>query len=230
VGVLYVIATPVGNTEDISRRALRVMGQVDALACEDTRRTKRLLSRCGVEAPSAVFSCFEHNEAAAAAKVRGLLDRDKQVGLCSNAGHPGISDPGYRVIAAALAGEHEVVVVPGPSAALIALLASGLPTSSFTFKGFGPKKGARRRSWLEDERNAPHTLVIYESAHRVAALLRDARAVLGDRRAAVCREMTKMYEETSRGWLSELAETYGATRIKGEITVVIAGNNPKFSR
>ncbi len=229
-GRLYVIATPIGNLEDVSYRAVRILGEVDALACEDTRLTRKLLERYGIARPRQMFACHEHNEARAARGILKLLDDGRTVGLVSDAGMPSISDPGFRVVAAALEAGHRIEVVPGPSAVTAALVASGLPTSSFTFLGFAPRKPGQRRRWLEAEAQVPHTLVMFESPHRLAALLADALAVLGDRRAAVAVELTKMFERVDRGWLSELAERAAEGETRGEVTVVIAGRHKKFVR
>jgi 16S rRNA (cytidine1402-2'-O)-methyltransferase len=230
MATLFIIATPIGNIEDLSHRAIRTLGELGVLACEDTRRTKRLLELQGIEAPRTMVSYHEHNEQRAADKIMELLNQGRDVGLCSDAGMPGISDPGYRIISRAADEGYDLTVIPGANAVEIALVLSGLPTSSYTFKGFPPRKSGQRRRFLEQDRDLPHTLVIYESPFRVGKLLEDAVAVLGDRRAAVCRELTKLHEEVVRGWLSELAERYRHAKVKGEVTVVIAGNNPKFGR
>lgn len=229
-GTLYIIATPIGNLEDITLRALRLLGGLDALACEDTRRTRRIFERHGVSSPSQVFAYHEHNEERSAQGIVKLLGEGRSVGLCTNAGVPCISDPGYRAVAAALDAGHRVEVIPGPSAVETALVVSGLPAASYTFKGFPPKKPGPRRRFLEQERDLPHTLVIYESPFRVGKLLGAALEALGDRRAAVCIELTKMFEDVRRGFLSDLAAEFAEQQVKGEVTVVIAGNNPKFSR
>jgi 16S rRNA (cytidine1402-2'-O)-methyltransferase len=229
MAVLYIIATPIGNLEDITLRAVRVLGEIDALACEDTRRTRILYEKHGIKSPPTIFSYREQNEAAAGARIVGLLDQGLSVGLCSDAGYPGISDPGYRIIPEAIGHGHEVVVVPGASAVDLALLSSGLPTSSFTFKGFPPKKPGQRKRFLEMEREAPHTLVFYESPFRIQKLLADALEVLGNRLAAVCIELTKQFEKIQRGTLQELCLHFRDKTVKGEITVVIAGSNPKFT-
>jgi 16S rRNA (cytidine1402-2'-O)-methyltransferase len=229
-GRLLVIGTPIGNLEDITLRALRLLGGVDALACEDTRHTRRIFERHGIAAPRLVFSYHEHNEERASRKILELLAEGLRVGLCTNAGMPSISDPGYDAIAQATAAGFRVEVIPGPSAVETALVASGLPASSYTFKGFAPRKPGPRKRFLESERDLPHTLVLFESPHRLGKLLADALEVLGDRRAAVCLELTKMFEQIDRGYLGELAERYADCAVKGEVTVVIAGNHPKFSR
>jgi 16S rRNA (cytidine1402-2'-O)-methyltransferase len=226
--VLYVIGTPIGNLEDASYRAVRLLGEVDALACEDTRQTRKLLDRYGIAVPRVLLSYHEHNEAPAGERILGLLAEGLKVALCTDAGMPGISDPGYRLVAACRDRGLAVEVIPGPDAVSSAVVTSGLPTSSFVFKGFPPRKSGARRRFLEAEGAAAHTLVLFESPHRIGALLRDARDVLGNRLAAVCIELTKMFEQVDRGPLAELAERYAERTIKGEITVVIAGSNPKF--
>jgi len=229
-GTLYVVATPIGNMEDISLRALRVLGSVDALACEDTRFTRKIYERHQIASPQTIFSYHEHNESAAGARILGFLEAGQTVGLCSDGGFPGVSDPGYRIIAACRERGFAVDVIPGPSAALVALVASGLSTASFTFKGFPPRKPGPRRKWLDMDRELPHTLVIYESPYRLGKLLQDARDVLGNRLAAVCTELTKKFEEVHRGYLEDLAQVYQKKQPRGEITVVIAGSNPKFEK
>lgn len=230
MSTLFVIATPIGNLEDATHRALRVLGEVDALACEDTRRTRVLLDRYDVPRPKTVFSYHEHNENEAARRVLGLLEKGASVGLVTNAGYPGVSDPGYRAISLAAGRGFRVEVIPGAGAVETALVASGLPGTSFTFKGFPPKKAGRRRRFLEMEKDLPHTLVFFESPQRTGSFLADALEVLGDRKAAVCIELTKKFEEVRRGFLSELADEFRDAAIKGEVTIVIAGSNPKFVR
>ena len=230
MSTLFLIATPIGNLEDITHRALRVLGEVPVLACEDTRITRRILERYAIARPAKVIAYHEHNEEAAAPGIVKLLDEGRDVALCTDAGYPGMSDPGYRVIARAIEAGHRVEVIPGACAIEPALLASGLPTSTFTFKGFPPRKPGPRRRFLADEREAPHTLVLYESPRRVVRLLEDGLVALGDRRAAVCVELTKKFEAVHRGWLTELAEQLRPLTLRGEVTVVIAGNHPKFTR
>ncbi len=229
-GTLFVIATPIGNMEDITHRAVRVLGGLNALACEDTRITRRIFERYAIPSPRTIFSYHEHNEESAGRRILGLLQEGLRVGLCSDAGQPGISDPGFRIIAAAHEQGHRVEVIPGPSAVTTALAVSGLPTSSFVFKGFPPRKPGPRRRFLELDRDAPHTLVMYESPHRIAQLLKDALEVLGNRPAAVCIELTKKFEQIRRAPLADLAAAFDGANVKGEITVVIAGSNPRSAR
>jgi 16S rRNA (cytidine1402-2'-O)-methyltransferase len=227
---LYIVATPIGNMDDITYRAIQILSSVDALACEDTRHTRKIFSRYEIPTPKIFFSYHEHNEEAAGKKILKLLEEDKQVALCTDAGTPGISDPGYRIISEAINQGYHVDVIPGPSAVTSALPASGLPTSSFTFKGFPPRKKGQRAKFLEMEKDMPHTLVFFESPHRVGTFLRDALEILGNRLAAVCIDLTKLYEEIHTGYLEELRQTFEGKKIKGEVTIVIAGNNPKFIR
>ncbi len=229
MGKLDVVATPIGNLEDITHRAVRVLGEVDALACEDTRRTRILYEKHQIKSPRIIVSYHEHAEESAGARILDLLSQGLAVALCTDAGYPGISDPGYRIISLAAAQGHVIEVIPGAGAVEVALLSSGLPTSSYTFKGFPPKKPGARKRFLEAEKDAPHTLVLYESPFRLASLLRDAREVLGNRMAAVCAELTKQFERISRGTLEELFTQFEGKTVKGEITVVIAGSNPKFT-
>ncbi|HOZ48489.1 MAG TPA: 16S rRNA (cytidine(1402)-2'-O)-methyltransferase [Candidatus Hydrogenedentes bacterium] len=230
MGLLYLIATPIGNLEDVSLRALRVLGEVDVLACEDTRYTRRLFERHSIPSPRTILSYHAHNEEEAGRRILGLLAQGSSVALCTDGGYPGISDPGYRIVSACVDQGMPVEVIPGPSAVPVALVASGLPTSSYTFKGFPPRKQGPRKRFLEAERDMPHTLVIFESPFRVGRLLADALEVLGNRRGAVCIEMTKKFEEIHRGYLADLAEQFRDQPVKGEVTVVIAGNHPKFAK
>jgi 16S rRNA (cytidine1402-2'-O)-methyltransferase len=228
VGKLFIIATPIGNMEDITLRALRVLGEVQVLACEDTRHTRKIFEKHGVASPRTIISYREQNEQQAGARIIGFLKAGEAVGICSDAGYPGISDAGSRIIAKALEEGMDVEVLPGAGAVEPALLSSGLPTSSFTYKGFPPKKPGARRRFLEMDKELPHTLIFYESPFRVYKLLADALEVLGDRKAAVCVELTKQFEKIHRGVLSELCVAFKDATVRGEITVVIAGNHPKF--
>jgi 16S rRNA (cytidine1402-2'-O)-methyltransferase len=230
MGKLWLVATPIGNLEDMTYRAVRVLGEVDVLACEDTRQTAKILERYSIARPACVLSYHEHNEERAGRQLLRLLDEGRTVAVCSDGGLPGISDPGYRIVVAAIDAGHTIETVPGPSAVQTALVLSGLPTSSYTFKGFPPKKSGARVRFFEEEADRPHTLVVFESPFRIGKMLADALAALGDRRAAVCLELTKRFERVHRGFLADLAEEFAAGPVKGEITVVIAGNHPKFVR
>lgn len=225
-GVLYVVATPIGNMEDVTLRALGVLRACDALAAEDTRRTRQLLTRHEIPRPRTMLSLHEHNEEHSAKRIVGLLEGGARVALCSDAGTPLVSDPGYRALRLAIESGFEVRAIPGPSAATAALAISGLPPSSFTFKGFPPRKPGPRKRFFEIEAEAPHTLVVFESPHRLARMLADAAEVLGsEREACVCIDMTKRFERTHRGTLGALSGEFGeAGPVRGEITVVIAGN------
>jgi 16S rRNA (cytidine1402-2'-O)-methyltransferase len=223
-GVLYVVATPIGNMEDVTLRALSVLRQCDALAAEDTRRTRQLLTRYEIPRPRTLLSLHEHNEEHSAQRVAGLLEGGARVALCSDAGTPLVSDPGYRTLRLVVERGFPVQAIPGPSAALAALAVSALPPSSFTFKGFPPRKPGPRKRFLEADAEQPHTLILFESPHRLAKLLRDAVEVLGDREACVCVDLTKKFEATHRGTLSSLADEFDGVTVRGEVTVVIAGN------
>ena len=219
---LYVVATPIGNLEDISLRALRVLREASLIAAEDTRKTKRLLNAYDIKTP--LTSYFEHNKLAKLETVLGELEKG-DVALVSEAGMPGISDPGYELIAEAGRRGIEVVPVPGANAAVTALAASGLPTDRFTFAGFLPGRAAARRKALEGLAGEPGTLVLYEAPHRVSAALDDILAVLGDRRISVCRELTKLHEEVFRGTVSGARRHFTAPR--GEFTLVIEGRGSR---
>jgi len=224
---LYLVATPIGNLEDVTPRALRVLTEAEVLLCEDTRWTKKLLARREVETKARVLSCHEHNEARRAEEVAPLLAEGKKVALVSNAGTPLVSDPGYRIVQAAIRAGAPVVPVPGPCAAIAALSASGLPVHRFTFLGFPPKREKALSRLLASERENPGTLVLYESPGRLVRTLTAAREALGDRPGAVARELTKLHEEVRRGRLSELAEHYEASPPRGECTVLIEGSGRK---
>ncbi|MGB8273689.1 MAG: 16S rRNA (cytidine(1402)-2'-O)-methyltransferase [Alphaproteobacteria bacterium] len=217
---LYVVATPIGNMADITLRALDVLRRADLVACEDTRVTAPLLARHGLKAR--LIAYHDHNAERVRPKLLERLSEGAAVALVSDAGTPLVSDPGYRLVRSALDGGHSVTVVPGPSATLAALILSGLPTDRFLFLGFLPSRAAARRKALAEVAAVRATLVMFESAHRLAASLADMAAALGDRDAAVVREITKLYEESRRGRLPELADAYaGEKPPKGEIVVVV---------
>jgi 16S rRNA (cytidine1402-2'-O)-methyltransferase len=219
-GHLYLVATPIGNLEDVTHRALRILREADLIACEDTRHTRKLLDHYGVSKP--LTSYHEHNEAARAQELVERLLAGASVALVSDAGTPLVSDPGYRVVAAAIAAGIPVIPIPGPSALVAALAASGLPTDSFYFGGFLPAKSGQRVRALEALREHPSTLIFYEAPHRILAALEDVEKVLGPRHVVVARELTKIHEEFLRGPVSEVRatlESRGAT--KGEITLLI---------
>ncbi|NOK64154.1 MAG: 16S rRNA (cytidine(1402)-2'-O)-methyltransferase [Chloroflexi bacterium AL-W] len=219
--MLYLVATPIGNLGDISYRALEVLRDVDMIASEDTRKTGLLLKHFDIKKPQLSF--HEHNEQQAGGRIIDLLQQGKSVAVVSNAGTPGISDPGFTIVRRAIEAHIEVSLIPGATAFVMALVISGLPVHSFTFRGFPPRKAGPRRRFLEVDQHAPHTLIFYESPHRIEAFLNDALAVLGNREAALANDLTKLYESVTRGTLSSLIETLGDTKKKGEYTIVIAG-------
>ncbi|MFC1629172.1 16S rRNA (cytidine(1402)-2'-O)-methyltransferase [Gemmatimonadota bacterium] len=224
-GTLYLVSTPIGHRGDLSPRALAVIGGADTVAAEDTRHTGSLLASLGASRP--LKSYHEHNKAKASVQLLQELEEGLSVALVSDAGTPGLSDPGYVLVRAAVLAGISVVAIPGPSAVLSALVISGLPTDAFTFTGFLPPKKGRRRTALTSLAELPHTLVFYESPHRIAATLADMNDVFGDRWAAVCRELTKKFEEVKRGRLSDLANFYETSRARGEFTMVVAGSGFK---
>ena len=225
--MLYLVATPIGNLSDCSPRVLDTLRAVQALACEDTRRTRQLLSAFGIPCPPRVVSYREGIEERAGAQIVELLRAGNDVALCTDAGYPGVSDPGFRLVRDAVAAGLPVTVLPGPSAADVALVLSGLPTSSWTFLGFPPRKPGALRRFFEDEAASPHTLVLYESPFRVGKTLAAAAEVLGPRPAAVCLELTKKFERVERGTLGELAAKFSGPPPKGEIAVVVGGRTRK---
>jgi 16S rRNA (cytidine1402-2'-O)-methyltransferase len=216
--ILYVVATPIGNLEDISLRAIRVLKEVKLIAAEDTRKTLRLLNAYDIKTP--MTSYYEHNKLS---KLEYILEQlsEGDIALVSEAGMPGISDPGYELIAAAGKRNIEVVPIPGASSIITALAVSGLPTDRFTFIGFLPPKTSARKRALESVVNEAGTIITLEAPHRITDTLEDIRAVLGDRRIAVCRELTKLHEEIYRGTISEAIQHFTAPR--GEFTLVIEG-------
>jgi 16S rRNA (cytidine1402-2'-O)-methyltransferase len=219
---LYLVATPIGNLEDITLRALRVLKEVDLIACEDTRQTLKLLSHYGIH--TRTVSYHEHNEMTKAAELVVDLEGGAKIALVTDAGMPGISDPGFRLIALAIRHHVPVVPIPGASAFLAALVASGLPTDSFRFSGFLPAKSGQRRKLLESVRESPRTLVFYEAPHRLLETLADVSELLGEaRHVVVAREVTKIHEEFLRGRAREILEQLKARGdVKGEITLLIA--------
>jgi 16S rRNA (cytidine1402-2'-O)-methyltransferase len=219
--MLYLVATPIGNLSDITLRALETLRQVDVVACEDTRKTGRLLKHFDIDKPKIAF--HEHNERQATARVMSMITQGQSVALVTNAGTPGISDPGFTLVRQAIEEDVPVVMIPGPSALVMAVVLSGLPSHSFTFRGFPPRKPGPRRRFLEVDAGSPHTLVFYESPYRLKAFLQDATEVFGDRQAALANELTKMYEEVQRGTLSELLNLFENEEPRGEYTIVIAG-------
>ena len=222
MGTLYVVATPIGNLEDITLRALRVLREVNLIAAEDTRTTRTLLRAHEVETPLTSF-----HEFTGASKVRRLAERleNSDIALVSDAGMPGLSDPGYPLIRAAIEAGHRVTPIPGPSAILAALVASGLPMHDFHFMGFLPRKTGERRRALAAVAEEQATLVAFESPHRLRASLTDAAAVLGNRPMAAARELTKKFEEVVRGSIPELVERFGREAPRGEFTLIFGGRS-----
>jgi len=218
---LFLVATPIGNVEDLSPRALRTLKEADLIAAEDTRHTGQLLARLGVR--SKLISFHEQNEEGRTPEILEQLKEGKKVALVSDAGTPGISDPGFVLVRACQENGLPVFAVPGPSAFLAALAVSGLPTHRFLFEGFLPKKPGKRKKRLETLRGLEATLIFFESPYRLSKFLDELKEILGDRQAAVARELTKKFEETKTGSLSELAGHFSAHPPKGEITVVVEG-------
>jgi 16S rRNA (cytidine1402-2'-O)-methyltransferase len=226
-GRLVLVATPIGNLGDISARAAQALADADTIACEDTRRARALLSHLGVPAGRRLLAVHDHNEAAQVRRVLELLDRGRRVALVTDAGMPAISDPGERLVAAATAAGHTVEVVPGPSAALAALVVSGLPTARFCFEGFLPRRGGGRTQRLAQLAGEPRTIVLYEAPHRVRQTVTDlATALGGDRGVAVARELTKAFEEVWRGNLAGAVTHLGQREPRGEYVIVVAGAPP----
>jgi 16S rRNA (cytidine1402-2'-O)-methyltransferase len=228
-GTLWLVGTPIGNLGDITDRARATLGRVDLIACEDTRRTGKLLAHLGVDRPRLV-SFFEGNERKRLPELLDHLRSGRQVAVVSDAGMPGLSDPGERLVRAAVAEGIPVDVAPGPSAAIAALVVSGLPAARFAFEGFLPRKAGERRTRLEHLAGEARTIVAFESPRRLGALLADAADILGERRAAVVRELTKMHQEVARGTLSELASRYREEEARGEVVVVIEGRSAHVGR
>ena len=219
-GTLYIVSTPIGNLEDITHRAVRLLGEVELIACEDTRHTQKLLNHYGIN--TRTISYHEHNERERAAELLKLIESGSDVAIVSDAGTPGISDPGFRIARLAIESGVRVVPVPGPSALITALVASGMPTDEFFFGGFLPARSGARRMQLSELRLVPTTLIFYEGPHRIAATLKDAHEILGEREAVVARELTKMHEEVARGRLSELAERFSSPEhARGEMVLII---------
>jgi len=220
--MLYIVATPIGNLGDISLRALDTLRAVDWVVSEDTRKTGNLLKHFEISKPQISF--YEQNEKKNLPRILGLLKEGRDIAIVSNAGTPAVSDPGFTLVRAALQADVEISAVPGPTALIMALVLSGLPVHSFTFRGFPPRKSGARQRFLEVDAESPHTLIFYESPYRLHAFLQDALAVYGDRPAAVANDLTKKFELVDRGRLSELIPRYADQKLRGEFTVVIAGS------
>ena len=223
-GALVLVATPIGNLSDLSPRAVEALRTADAICCEDSRRTGRLLAHAGVERRAPLLVVNDHTEATRIGEVLSRLGRGERVAVVTDAGTPGISDPGERLVRAAVTAGHAVEVVPGPSAAVAALVASGLPTGRFVFEGFLPRKGSGRTERLADLASERRTIVLYEAPHRLARTLDDLRSAFGpDRRIAIARELTKLYEELWRGSLAEAVEWASVHEPRGEFVLVVDG-------
>lgn len=223
-GVLYVIATPIGNLGDVSARALETLRTVDLVLCEDTRRTHKLLSHHGIETRTTSF--HEHNEEKKVPSIIEQLNAGSSIALVSDAGTPTISDPGYRLISALAQTEIPIIPIPGPSAVTALLSVSGLPTDRFVFEGFLPVKSGKRRRRLEELAGEPRTIVLFESPFRIARTLAECFEVLSDRRCCFGRELTKEFEEIRHGTLAELSQWSEGRTFKGEIVLAIAGSKP----
>ena len=219
-GTLYLVATPIGNLADITHRAIKILSDVDLIACEDTRHTQKLLTHYNITTKT--ISYHEHNEQQRATDLMERLKQGSNIAVVSDAGTPSISDPGFRLVRAAIENDIPVVPVPGPSALISALIAAGLPTDEFFFAGFLPPRANARRARLAELQSVPGTLIFYEAPHRLAAALKDAYEILGEREAVVARELTKLHEEIRRGRLSALTADYTEeTDVRGEIVVLI---------
>jgi 16S rRNA (cytidine1402-2'-O)-methyltransferase len=218
-GSLYVVATPIGNLEDITLRALRVLREVDLIACEDTRQTAKLLSHYQIQKPTTSY--HEHNEVEKAEFLLEQLQSGKQIALVSDAGTPCISDPGYRIVKAALLHQIRVVPIPGPCSFIAALSASGRPSDSFTFLGFLPARKNPRRTLLQSSREEPRTLIFFEAPGRLLECLIDVKEVLGERHLTVAREITKVYEEVFFGSTTEAYDHFNGKAVKGEVIVIL---------
>lgn len=220
MGTLYLVATPIGNLEDMSSRAVRILREAALIAAEDTRVTRKLLTHFDIHTP--LTSYFEHNKLTKLDAILATL-KEGDVALVSDAGTPAINDPGYELVKAALAAGHEVRPVPGPSAPLAALAASGLPTDAFLYLGYLPRKSGERKTLLGQVGDLPYTLIFLEAPHRLLAALADLETVLGNRSLAVARELTKVHEEIWRGTMAEAREYFARQEPRGEFTLVVAG-------
>jgi 16S rRNA (cytidine1402-2'-O)-methyltransferase len=219
-GTLYIVPTPIGNLDDITLRAIKILSSVDLIAAEDTRTTKILLDHLRIEKP--MMSFFSHNETLRVPQIVGRLVDGESVALVSDAGTPGISDPAYSIIRAAIEKGLPIIPLPGPTAFIPVLVASGMPTHSFVFEGFLPHKKGRLTK-LQQLKDEPRTIVLYESPHRILKTLEDLQNALGDREAVIGREMTKKFEEILRGSLSSLHQSFSSRAVKGEFVLIVAG-------
>ncbi len=219
--MLLIVSTPIGNLGDISQRALAALESADVVVSEDTRKTGFLLNHFEIKKPQISFR--EDNESRALPKVLEFLELGKVVALVTDAGTPSISDPGFTLVRSVLEKNIPLTAIPGPTALIMALVLSGLPVHSFTFRGFPPRKSSARQRWLEVDRDSPHTLIFYESPYRLLAFLQDAYTVFGNRRCAVANDLTKKFETMYRGTLSSVIEELSKGKLLGEYSVVIAG-------
>lgn len=219
--MLYIVATPIGNLGDMSFRAIETLKIVDFVVSEDTRKTGILLKHFDIHKPQISFR--EDNEKRTLPKLMGLLNQGKHIALVSDAGTPSISDPGYTLVREVLAADIALTVIPGPTALIAALVLSGLPVHSFTFRGFAPRKQGPRKRWLAIDAQSPHTLVFYESPYRLKAFLQDALEVFGDRQIAIANDLTKKFETVYRGSISEMVERFESESILGEYCLVVEG-------
>jgi 16S rRNA (cytidine1402-2'-O)-methyltransferase len=223
--MIYLVATPIGNLGDITLRALEILRSVDVVASEDTRRTGVLLQHFEIKKPQIAF--HEHNERQIGERIVALVRQGKSVAVVSDAGTPGIADPGFTLVRRAIAEDLPFTLIPGPTAFVMALVLSGLPVHSFTFRGFPPRKPGPRKRFLAVDAAAPHTLIYYESPYRITALLRDAIEVFGDRQASLANDLTKLFEGVERGTLSELLSRVTSGKLRGEYVLVVAGATAK---
>ncbi len=220
-GILYLVPTPIGNLDDITRRALEVLASVDLIACEDTRHSGRLLAHYGIEARK--ISYYEHNEMRRVPQIMEILENGGSVAVISDGGSPGISDPSFRIVRAAIEAEIKIESLPGPTAIIPALTASGLPTDRFLFEGFLAPKSAKRRKRLEELLDFPHTIVLYESVHRIKKTVDDIADIFGERDICIAREISKKFEEYIRGTAVDVASRIADRSLKGEFVIAISG-------
>ena len=220
-GTLYVVATPIGNLADITLRALSILREVELIAAEDTRVTHNLLEHYGIETPTTPY--HQHSMSRKAKQLFDMLKVGKNIALVSDAGTPGISDPGHELISLAIADDIPIIAIPGPNAIITSLVVSGLSTRRFAFDGFPPRRSGERKTFFTARKDEPRTMVFYESPNRLLSMLQDMYAVWGDREIAVIREATKMFEEVHRGTINSAIERFTAVKPKGEVTVVVAG-------
>ncbi len=228
--MLSLVATPIGNLGDLTPRAVETLRAAEIIACEDTRRTRALLAHCGIPRPPELLSYRQGNESRVGERLLAALREGRNVALCSDGGCPGLSDPGYRLTALVAEEDLPMTVLPGATAVTTALLLSGLPTSSFVFKGFAPRKPGALRRFFESDAAGAHTMIVFEAPYRLAPTLEAAEDVLGDRKAALCMELTKRHERVRRGYLSDLRGALPGLALKGEAVLVLAGRHPKFIR